>query len=805
MSGCFMLSAFELGKNDSTIFHTAKSRAAAKDLQFYLEKVFGKKYQLQYYRSGKHQPGIFVGIPQPDAKLALPGEKEYCVLTATPDKLYIYGNDARKLTGTDYAVADFLEKYCAVRFLWPGELGTVAEPQKPVEIRNGTDVFVPCFDLRLTSSFTYGTGNLTKSERADLYKWMTRRKVGRAIPSKGSGFQHAFAKLVPRDKYGKTHPEYYSLITPDRWIGEPKPSVPTRTNDPTVGGPWQLCTSNPEVRRIIAEKIASKSGIIQSISPNDGYGFCQCQKCTAQDGKDVERRGKAGHLRVTNRMYDFAEDIAKQVYKLNPDAKMGMFAYSFYDGVPDQKINFPGNTYLSFCYIVYRMNKAQEAELTDKLIGLAATGGKVIGREYWGTHYTMNYPLSHSRKIDRNVKLLKKLNAAGIYGETGRDFAARASDLYILTKLAWDPDLKREDILNDFCTAAFGKKAAPIMYELFEKIEDRVEAKIETHLDNYGKYFNDYPNDYAEFNRFLTTIFDADFQKMCAPYLKKAYKTADSAERKARVEFIQRGIGYAAITTEYLDSCRNLAAAGVNMALTQPSENEIVMEKANLIKVAQRAVKASQARERYLDNSAQDSALRRGTFNTISLRPWKAMAEISLVRLKSGSFNYIVNGAFEYRGYSWQSEIVKGSGKCSYTTETNCDAEDNYMVPCHAMQGVSCQLDVDPVSTMNLIQKRAVTTTVPMRATFSMFVKCTGNPLEQISVTLGDKKFVGEWVNRAFAAENNNWCELRFHPVALNAGNHILKITATNTGKNAAKFNFDELQLRLKEIRTATR
>ena len=173
----------------------------------------------------------------------------------------------------------------------------------------------------------YGRNSLTLQERYDLDRWQDHHKVGRSINSRGSGFQHAFGALMPREKYGKEHPEYYSLVTPERWIGMPKPDVPTRRNDPTVSGPWQVCTSNKDVRAIIAKNIAAtKDGRIRSISPNDGYGFCECDQCKAQDGKDSARTGKAGHLRVTNRMYDFAEDIAKQVYKLNPKANVGMFA-----------------------------------------------------------------------------------------------------------------------------------------------------------------------------------------------------------------------------------------------------------------------------------------------------------------------------------------------------------------------------------------------------------------------------------------------------------------------------------------------
>ena len=795
------VSAFELGKSAATIWHTKKSAAQAKVLQGYLSKVFGKKYTLKLYKSGAHQPGIFVGIQHPGADLKVDMERDFTVIHSEKDKVYIYGNDTGKLTGTAYAVAAFLEKHAGVRFLWPGELGTVAEKSKPVSIKEGTDLYVPPFKLRMTSSFTYGMRLLSRKDAADLNTWLVRMKTGRSIYSVGSGFQHAFFHLLPREKYGKDHPEYYSLVTPA-----------TRRNDPSVGGPAQLCTSNKDVRRIIAEKIAApKDGKIRSISPNDGFGFCECADCLAQDGGDSKRLFN-NHLSVTNRMYDFAEDIAKQVYKLNPKAKVGMFAYSFYNGVPEQKFVFPPNMYLSYCYFIgFTRNRADEDKINDKIVGLGKTGAQVIGREYWGTHYTMNYPLNHSRKIDRNIKALHKVNAAGIYGETGKCFAARATDLYILCKLSWDPTLKREDLLKEFCDAAFGKKASPVMYELFEKIEDRVEQSMPQFMS--GAMYKYYPNGYAERNRLMSeVIFNDEFQKMCAPYIAKARKLADSADRKARVDFINRGISMAAVTTESLRSIADLAAAGVNMPLTQPSTNKIRMEKNNLIKIANRAVAAESARNTFLLANSGDNAITRGVFfgsTKISLRPWKALSEIALIQLKSGMYNYLVNSAFEYYGYSWDVKSVKGEGKFQYTASTNRDADDNYMVPCHAGQGISLQLDMPAGCEMSVVQERPVSTDVPVKATFSAFVKSENNPLDNVKFHLGGKELKGVWVDQEL--ENaNNWHEIRFHAVELAPGDHQLKFVASNPKKlfganKALTLNFDNFQLRLKEIRKAAK
>ena len=804
--------AFELGKSDETIYFSKGNQLPAAEMSKLLGKVFGKNYKTVLLAKADKKslktPGIYIGFAAPGYRYNIPADKKEFIGRFADDKrLFIWGNDKEKLKGSAFATFDFLEKFAGVRFLWPGELGTVAEKRSPVTVPNGGYIFVPPFELRMTSSFTYGRTSLTMQERVDLDRWQDHHKVGRATQSRGSGFQHAFNHLLPRQVYGKTHPEYYSLITPERWIGMPKPNVPTRRNDYTVSGPWQVCTSNKDVRRIFAEKIAApKDGRIRSISPNDGYGFCECANCKAQDGKDALRTGKAGHLRVTNRMYDFAQDIAWQVWKLNPKARIGMFAYSFYDGVPDQKIKFPPNMYLSYCYIIYRAeDKAAEDKINNKLLGLAATGAKVIGREYWGCHYTMGYPLSHSRKIDRNIKTLYKCNAAGIYGETGKNFGSRGTDLYILCKLAWDPTLKREDILKDYCDAAFGKKASPVMYELFEKIEDWVESHTREFKTKKGVNFKYYKNDYAEFNRFQASIFNEDFNKMCKNYLNKAAKLADSADRKARVQFFRIGLMKAMNTTEVLRANADLAAIGVNMPLTQPSANFILMEKSELMKTVQNAIAANRKQAVYSYTYGHNFAFGRGLGNVITLRPWYTLAQVARVDILTGNFNYLVNGAFEFYGYSWDAKTLKGNAKSALVTTDNCDAPNNYMVTSHAGQGVSLQIDLAPGAAMEVRQLRPIAAKVPMQLSGQMFVKCPGGePQKYVNAWFGKHKLELFWVDKGMQTRGD-WCEVRFKPVAVEAGKYDFRFTVSNPDGKARVFNFDDLRLQLKEIKGAAK
>ena len=795
--------SFELGRTDATIYYLPENKLPATEMTGYLNRVFGRKYTLKKFTpADRTKPGIFIGVRPEGVNIGADEKKEFCGRHVTDTQLYLFGNrDAKKLKGTAFSVYDFLEQECGVRWLWPGELGTVAEPMKPIRLKTGTRIFVPVFERRMTNSYHYGVNYMSAEDRRDLYRWMDHQKVGESLFSSQSGFQHAFGHLMTREQYGKEHPEYFALVSPRLWVGDPKPDKPTRRSDPNRPGSWQLCTSNPEVRRIIAEKLAEpKDGLIRSISPNDGYGFCECAECTKQDGKPRPLH-KHGIPDLTNRIYNFAGDIARQVKKLNPNAKIGMFSYSIFSGVPDDKIDFPGNMYLATCYMIAFLSDEELAELENHLRGLAATGARIIARESWGNHYIMDYPVLHSRKIERDLKLLHKLKAAGVYGEIGKCFGARATDIYVVQKMTWDPTLNRDDILRDFCLKGFGPKAGPVMMEFFNRQEDQVE-KIARYLQkNPGPNFRYYNNNYASRNLALAAGFDTDYRKMCIAYLNRAAKLADTPERKARVEYFRRGVLLAQFTTDAINLYSDLAAIGVNMPLTQPSAKMIRMEKKSLIKLARAVLKAHLDRNRYFTLASAEHAF--GGYvdrsqRMLRVRPWGILAEKTIINLTSDRFNYLVNGAFEYNGYSWEANGKNGA-ELAFTSESNHDAEDNYMVQNHDGQGISLQVKLPPGSSGSLVNLRKISPEEPQEVSFRLFVKGAADPRRYLSVEFAGVPLQGILLPEK-AEDGSGWREIRFERVKIPAGDHVFKIQFHNPDKTAVKLNLDDLVLRMKEV-----
>src|SRR6185312_10973049 len=85
-------------------------------------------------------------------------------------------------------------------------------------------------------------------------------------------FVHTFNELVSPDTYGKTHPEYFSLVNGQRLPGT------------------QLCLSNPEVLSVLTaslkQRIAARpKATYWSVSQNDNDQYCHCDPCMAINAK----------------------------------------------------------------------------------------------------------------------------------------------------------------------------------------------------------------------------------------------------------------------------------------------------------------------------------------------------------------------------------------------------------------------------------------------------------------------------------------------------------------------------------------
>jgi Domain of unknown function (DUF4838) len=141
---------------------------------------------------------------------------------------------------------------------------------------------------------------------------------------------HNFNYWIPPQKYFKEHPEFFAIIdgkriSPTQDVGELLLSE-------------QLCTTNPDLRdEIVKNMIAycKANPELKTISllPNDGFGWCECERCSKFYSTDEkgELYSLSTHVYKADRIYhDMFNYVAEKLHAVLPDITLTMCAYVNY-------------------------------------------------------------------------------------------------------------------------------------------------------------------------------------------------------------------------------------------------------------------------------------------------------------------------------------------------------------------------------------------------------------------------------------------------------------------------------------------
>ncbi|MBQ9754038.1 MAG: DUF4838 domain-containing protein [Lentisphaeria bacterium] len=218
-----------------------------------------------------------------------------------------------------YAVYDLAEEYLGYCFFEPGidhldvTGGKVVLSVGKYLIRNR----VPALKLRgLVQEFPF------TDEDYIIADWMVKNKLNflqtwlkyyeeitedlqdyfdlRGIEIIGGG--HNFSFLIPGEKYAKTHPDFFAERNGERIKPSSAKSALLLSE--------QLCTTNPELREELVKNIIEYSNThprIKSLnlSPNDGFGWCECKECSTLYDKNIkgELYSRSEHVHQANSIY----------------------------------------------------------------------------------------------------------------------------------------------------------------------------------------------------------------------------------------------------------------------------------------------------------------------------------------------------------------------------------------------------------------------------------------------------------------------------------------------------------------------
>ncbi|MDT8393003.1 MAG: DUF4838 domain-containing protein [Bacteroidales bacterium] len=348
-------------------------------------------------------------------------------------KLFITGGEQK---GTVYGVIDLLEHWGCRRFS-PDE-AYVPEYEKLV--LDDTDVYeAPMNSMRvLNGKMTLDPG---------FADWLRITSIPEFSPP--GYYVHTFNRLLPREEYFYSHPEYYA------WL-DTKYSFD------------QVCPSNAGVKELIIKKLREEMARypeynIWSVSQDDNFSYCRCDQCKAV----IEEEGSpAGPIiRLVN-----------EIAAVFPDKVISTLAYQF--SRPAPKVTKPAdNVMVMLCTIELNRSRPIAADsLSISFVKDIVDWGKICDDIYlWD--YTINFnhsvsPFPNLHVLQPNLQFFYENNVRRQFPQSNLTMGLEFSQFRarLIASLLWDPYIDIDSVKTDFLQHYYGD-AAPYIRKYSEHME----------------------------------------------------------------------------------------------------------------------------------------------------------------------------------------------------------------------------------------------------------------------------------------------------------------------------------------------
>ena len=483
-------------------------RWAAKELQHWLKEASGADFPISAIGDLHAGPQIILGYnesvkSETGAEAPADMDESFAYFNVGPD-IFIYGGKQR---GTMYGVMSFLENELGCRWYTP----SVSVIPKKDELKFYAYKHAETPGIRVRNDFYFEAFDPT---------WAARNKMnGRmGFVEQPGGVEaywsvHTFYPLMPPEEFFDKHPEYYSLI-----------------NGKRTHNRAQLCLTNAHVLKIITERIKKQMRdhpeyLIYSVSQNDWYNPCQCNKCQSIVKQEGSESGP---------LIRFVNKVAEAVEKEFPDKFIGTLAYQ-YTRTPPKTLQPRKNVVIRLCPIEACVAHSLEScPQNQSFLKDLKTWSSISPHLYiWDyvvnfAHYVMPYP--NFGALQPNIKTFQSNKAIGImeqaaYQSRGGEFSELKS--YLISRLLWNPDCNTEEVIDDFMYGYYGRSGKYI-HRYFDLLQSRITP--ETHMHIGLK-----PDD---------KIFSEDFVNESVQLFEKAKIVADNNEILHRVEMASLPVLY---------------------------------------------------------------------------------------------------------------------------------------------------------------------------------------------------------------------------------------------------------------------
>lgn len=454
-----------------SVFH------AAEELKRFLGEISGADFPIAFDTDRQTECEIIIGknahFDALDCGVDIVGLGTEGVWLKTVGKtLVLAGSDVR---GALYAVYQLLDEHLGCR--WFTAEDSFIPKRACLTLPELDERFIPPLEFRDPYMLNYNDGAFYSRNRCNA-------ESGQLGPAEGgkvtyARFVHTMQELVPPEEYFESHPEYFALRIDENGNG-------VRQNgyaQPCLTNPEVLAIAKKNVRRILASR---PDADIISVSQNDNYTFCQCEKCRAVDEEEGSHAGTL--LRFVNAI---AEDIEADY----PHVAVDTLAYQYTRKPP--KITKPRhNVIVRLCSIECCFGHPLEScslsgteggqgSFTADLEGWSAISSRLHIWDYTANFAHAIQPFPDFKVLAPNIRYFIRHGVTGIF-EEGENSVRDHGELnplrqYVLAKLLWNPELDPERLVNEFLAGYFGM-AAPAVREWFDLLHAGVMEDVHVHI-----------------------------------------------------------------------------------------------------------------------------------------------------------------------------------------------------------------------------------------------------------------------------------------------------------------------------------
>jgi len=208
------------------------------------------------------------------------------------------------------------------------------------------------------------------------------------------------------------------------------------------------------------------AGIV-SLSQNDWYGWCECDKCKALDDAEGTHAGT---------MLDFVNCVAEKIEPEFPHVAVDTLAYQ-YTRKPPKTLQPRPNVIVRLCSIEcdFRepLDAPSNAAFADDIRGWA----KICQRLYiWDYstdfgHYVQPHP--NWFVLGPDLRFFQQHNVRGVFSEGA--YQSHGSEMaemraWVTAQLMWNPNQDDRALIREFIEGYYGTNAAPFIRQYLELI-----------------------------------------------------------------------------------------------------------------------------------------------------------------------------------------------------------------------------------------------------------------------------------------------------------------------------------------------